>query len=184
MQLYPRTHPTTHSPGRRELPVSYALDSGLHVVLKRILALDRPQIFPSPPRCELYSPTGSALRLAAVPGRIQSTVSEGGTSNEPAAPGHRLIADVDRSPPRRAASSVLHGDRRSRSAARSAVGRGPRDEDGEYIKHGSGGGAAQDHLLQDGCRPRPVRDQARADEILILRESDVLAKVVGDRAGV
>jgi chaperonin GroES len=41
-----------------------------------------------------------------------------------------------------------------------AVGPGPRDEDGEYIK-------------MDG-----------SDDVLILRESDVLAKVVGDRAAV
>jgi chaperonin GroES len=57
-----------------------------------------------------------------------------------------------------------------------AVGPGPRDEDGEYIKMD----------LEDGdeiifAKYGGTEIKIGTDEYLILRESDVLAKVVGDR---
>jgi chaperonin GroES len=57
-----------------------------------------------------------------------------------------------------------------------AVGPGPRDEDGEYIKID----------LEDGdeivfSKYGGTEIKLGTDEVLILRESDVLAKVVGDR---
>jgi chaperonin GroES len=57
-----------------------------------------------------------------------------------------------------------------------AVGPGPRDEDGEYIKMD----------LEDGdeivfSKYGGTEIKIGTEEYLILRESDVLAKVVGDR---
>jgi chaperonin GroES len=57
-----------------------------------------------------------------------------------------------------------------------AVGPGPRDEDDEYIKM----------VLEDGdeiifSKYGGTEIRLGTDEVLILRESDVLAKVVGDR---
>jgi chaperonin GroES len=60
-----------------------------------------------------------------------------------------------------------------------AVGPGPRDEDGEYIKMDVEEG---DEVIFSKYGGTEIR--LGADEVLILRESDVLAKVVGDRAAV
>jgi chaperonin GroES len=60
-----------------------------------------------------------------------------------------------------------------------AVGPGPRDEDGEYIKMDVETG---DEIIFSKYGGTEVR--IGADDVLILRESDVLAKVVGDRAAV
>ena len=60
-----------------------------------------------------------------------------------------------------------------------AVGPGPRDEDGEYIKMDLDEG---DEIIFSKYGGTEIK--LGADEILILRESDVLAKVVGDRAAV
>jgi chaperonin GroES len=57
-----------------------------------------------------------------------------------------------------------------------AVGPGPRDEDGEYIKIDLEEG---DEIIFSKYGGSEIR--IGADEVLILRESDVLAKVVGDR---
>ena len=60
-----------------------------------------------------------------------------------------------------------------------AVGTGPRDEDGEYIKMDLEEG---DEIIFSKYGGTEIK--LGADEVLILRESDVLAKVVGDRAAV
>src|SRR4026208_1128891 len=60
-----------------------------------------------------------------------------------------------------------------------AVGPGPRDEDGEYIKMDVEEG---DEIIFSKYGGTEIK--LGADDVLILRESDVLAKVVGDRAGV
>ena len=60
-----------------------------------------------------------------------------------------------------------------------AVGPGPRDEDGEYIKMDVEEG---DEIIFSKYGGTEIK--LGADEVLILRESDVLAKVVGDRAAV
>src|SRR5207244_3290442 len=57
-----------------------------------------------------------------------------------------------------------------------AVGPGSRDEDGEYIKMDVAEG---DEVIFSKYGGTEIR--LGADEVLILRESDVLAKVVGDR---
>jgi chaperonin GroES len=57
-----------------------------------------------------------------------------------------------------------------------AVGPGARDEDGEYIKMDVAEG---DEVIFSKYGGTEIR--LGADEVLILRESDVLAKVVGDR---
>jgi chaperonin GroES len=57
-----------------------------------------------------------------------------------------------------------------------AVGPGPRDEDGEYIKMDVEEG---DEIIFSKYGGTEVK--VGADDVLILRESDVLAKVVGDR---
>ena len=57
-----------------------------------------------------------------------------------------------------------------------AVGPGPRDEDGEYIKMDVEEG---DEVIFSKYGGTEIK--LGADEVLILRESDVLAKVVGDR---
>ena len=57
-----------------------------------------------------------------------------------------------------------------------AVGPGPRDEDGEYIKMDL---EESDEIIFSKYGGTEIR--IGADEVLILRESDVLAKVVGDR---
>ena len=57
-----------------------------------------------------------------------------------------------------------------------AVGPGPRDEDGEYIKMDLEDG---DEIIFSKYGGAEIR--MGTDEVLILRESDVLAKVVGDR---
>src|SRR3954464_9402366 len=60
-----------------------------------------------------------------------------------------------------------------------AVGPGPRDEDGEYIKMDVEEG---DEIIFSKYGGAEVK--VGGDDVLILRESDVLAKVVGDRAAV
>jgi chaperonin GroES len=60
-----------------------------------------------------------------------------------------------------------------------AVGPGPRDEDGEYIKMDVEVG---DEIIFSKYGGTEVK--IGTEEVLILRESDVLAKVVGDRAAV
>ena len=57
-----------------------------------------------------------------------------------------------------------------------AVGPGPRDEDGEYIKMDLEDG---DEIIFSKYGGTDIK--IGTDEYLILRESDVLAKVVGDR---
>src|SRR4026208_979702 len=60
-----------------------------------------------------------------------------------------------------------------------AVGPGPRDEDGEYIKLDIAEG---DEVIFSTYGGTEIK--LGSDDVLILRESDVLAKVVGDRAAV
>ena len=60
-----------------------------------------------------------------------------------------------------------------------AVGPGPRDEDGEYIKMEI---EVDDEVIFSKYGGTEIK--VGSDEVLILRESDVLAKVVGDRAAV
>ena len=57
-----------------------------------------------------------------------------------------------------------------------AVGPGPRDEDGEYIKMDIEVG---DEIIFSKYGGTEIK--LGTDDVLILRESDVLAKVVGDR---
>ncbi len=57
-----------------------------------------------------------------------------------------------------------------------AVGPGPRDEDGEYITMDVAEG---DEVIFSKYGGTEVK--LGSDDVLILRESDVLAKVVGDR---
>ena len=57
-----------------------------------------------------------------------------------------------------------------------AVGPGPRDEDGEYIKMDLEEG---DEIIFSKYGGTEIK--LGSDEVLILRESDVLAKVVGTR---
>ncbi len=57
-----------------------------------------------------------------------------------------------------------------------SVGPGARDEDGEYIKMDLEEG---DEIIFSKYGGTEIK--VGADEVLILRESDVLAKVVGDR---
>ena len=60
-----------------------------------------------------------------------------------------------------------------------AVGPGPRDEDGEYIKMDV---EVDDEIIFSKYGGTEIK--LDDDDVLILRESDVLAKVVGDRAAV
>ena len=60
-----------------------------------------------------------------------------------------------------------------------AVGPGPRDEDGEYIKMDVEVG---DEVIFSKYGGTEIK--VGADDVLILRESDIAAKVVGDRAAV
>jgi chaperonin GroES len=57
-----------------------------------------------------------------------------------------------------------------------AVGPGPRDEDGEYIKMDI---EVDDEVIFSKYGGTEIT--IGGDEVLILRESDILAKVVGDR---
>lgn len=57
-----------------------------------------------------------------------------------------------------------------------SVGPGARDEDGEYIKMDIEAG---DEIIFSKYGGTEIK--VGADDVLILRESDVLAKVVGDR---
>ena len=57
-----------------------------------------------------------------------------------------------------------------------AVGPGPRDEDGEYIKMDV---EVDDEIIFSKYGGTEIK--VGSDDVLILRESDVLAKVVGDR---
>jgi chaperonin GroES len=60
-----------------------------------------------------------------------------------------------------------------------AVGPGPRDEDGEHIAMDVEEG---DEIIFSKYGGTEIK--LHGDEVLILRESDILAKVVGDRAAV
>jgi len=60
-----------------------------------------------------------------------------------------------------------------------AVGPGPRDEDGEYVKMDLDEG---DEIIFSKYGGTEIK--VGTEDYLILRESDVLAKVVGDRAAV
>ena len=60
-----------------------------------------------------------------------------------------------------------------------AVGPGARDEDGEYIKMDV---EVDDEIIFSKYGGTEIK--VGSDDVLILRESDVLAKVVGDRAAV
>jgi len=60
-----------------------------------------------------------------------------------------------------------------------SVGPGPRDEDGEYVKMDVEEG---DEVIFSKYGGTDIK--IGTDEVLILRESDILAKVVGDRAAV
>jgi chaperonin GroES len=60
-----------------------------------------------------------------------------------------------------------------------AVGPGPRDEDGEYIKMDV---EVDDEVIFSKYGGTEIK--LGSDDVLILRESDILAKVVGDRAAV
>ena len=60
-----------------------------------------------------------------------------------------------------------------------AVGPGPRDEDGKYIPMDLADG---DEIIFSKYGGTEIK--IGTEDYLILRESDVLAKVVGDRAGV
>jgi chaperonin GroES len=60
-----------------------------------------------------------------------------------------------------------------------AVGPGPRDENGEYIKMDI---EVDDEVIFSKYGGTEIK--LGTDEILILRESDILAKVAGDRAAV
>jgi chaperonin GroES len=60
-----------------------------------------------------------------------------------------------------------------------AVGPGPRDEDGEYIKMDVEEGDTVIFSKYGGTEIK-----VGPEDVLILRESDILAKVVGDRAAV
>jgi chaperonin GroES len=60
-----------------------------------------------------------------------------------------------------------------------AVGPGARDEDGEYIKMDI---EVSDEVIFSKYGGTEIK--LGSDDVLILRESDVLAKVVGDRAAV
>jgi chaperonin GroES len=57
-----------------------------------------------------------------------------------------------------------------------AVGPGPRDEDGEYIKMDL---EEDDEIIFSKYGGTEIK--LGTDDVLILRESDVLAKVIGDR---
>ena len=57
-----------------------------------------------------------------------------------------------------------------------AVGPGPRDDDGEYIKMDLEEG---DEIIFSKYGGTEIK--LGTDDVLILRESDVLAKVIGDR---
>jgi chaperonin GroES len=60
-----------------------------------------------------------------------------------------------------------------------AVGPGSRDEDGEYIKMDV---EVDDVVIFSKYGGTEIK--VGSDDVLILRESDILAKVVGDRAAV
>jgi chaperonin GroES len=60
-----------------------------------------------------------------------------------------------------------------------SVGPGARDEDGEYIKMDV---EVDDEIIFSKYGGTEIK--VGIDDVLILRESDVLAKVVGDRAAV
>ncbi len=60
-----------------------------------------------------------------------------------------------------------------------AVGPGPRDENGEYVKMDID---VDDEVIFSKYGGTEIK--LGTDDVLILRETDVLAKVVGDRAAV
>ena len=92
--------------------------------------------------------------------------------------GDRLIVEVIEEEEVTAAGIVLPDSAREKPQRGRvlAVGPGPRDEDGEYIKMEVEPG---DEVIFSKYGGTEIK--VGADDVLILRESDVLAKVVGDR---
>jgi chaperonin GroES len=92
--------------------------------------------------------------------------------------GDRLIVEVLEEEDMTASGIVLPDTAREKPQRGRvlAVGPGPRDEDGEYIKMDVEEG---DEIIFSKYGGTEIR--LGTDEVLILRESDVLAKVVGDR---
>jgi chaperonin GroES len=95
--------------------------------------------------------------------------------------GDRLIVEVLEEEERTVSGIVLPDTAREKPQRGKvlAVGPGPRDEDGEYIKMDV---EVDDEIIFSKYGGTEIK--LGTDEILILRESDVLAKVVGDRAAV
>jgi chaperonin GroES len=91
--------------------------------------------------------------------------------------GDRLIVDVIEEEEVTAAGIVLPDSARAKPQRGRvlAVGPGPRDEDGEYIEMEV---APSDEVIFSKYGGTEIT--AGAEDVLILRESDVLAKVVGD----
>ena len=92
--------------------------------------------------------------------------------------GDRLIAEVVEEEEVTAAGIVLPDSARERPQRGRvlAVGPGPRDEDGEYMKMEVEPG---DEVIFSKYGGTEIT--VDGDDVLILRETDVLAKVVGDR---
>jgi chaperonin GroES len=92
--------------------------------------------------------------------------------------GDRLIVEVLEEEDTTASGIVLPDTARDKPQRGRvlAVGPGPRDEDGEYIEMDVAEG---DEIIFSKYGGTEIR--LGTDEVLILRESDVLAKVVGDR---
>ena len=92
--------------------------------------------------------------------------------------GDRLIAEVIEEEETTASGIVLPDTAKEKPQRGRvlAVGPGPRDEDGEYIKMDIEPG---DEIIFSKYGGTEIK--IGADDVLILRESDVLAKVVGDR---
>ena len=92
--------------------------------------------------------------------------------------GDRLIVEVIEEEEVTTAGIVLPDSARAKPQRGRvlAVGPGARDEDGEYIEMEV---ASRDEVLFSKYGGTEIT--AGADDVLILRESDVLAKVVADR---
>jgi chaperonin GroES len=92
--------------------------------------------------------------------------------------GDRLIVEVLEEEDKTASGIVLPDTAREKPQRGRvlAVGPGPRDEDGEYVDMDLDEG---DEVIFSKYGGTEIK--LGTDEVLILRESDVLAKVVGDR---
>jgi chaperonin GroES len=95
--------------------------------------------------------------------------------------GDRLIVEVLEEDDTTASGIVLPDTARDKPQRGRvlAVGPGPRDEDGEYIPMDVAEG---DEVIFSKYGGTEIK--LGTDEVLILRESDILAKVVGDREAV